>query len=98
MVVEKLIQELRELKTQVSEAILCKKEILTLDEAAQYLRISKSTLYKLNLINGIPHSKPAQKLIYYKRADLDAWMMKNYTESSVVLGQVKPRKRRMMKV
>jgi excisionase family DNA binding protein len=95
---EKLIQEFLELKKQITESIVCKKDIMTLEEAATFLGISKSTLYKLNLINGIPHSKPAQKLIYYKRTDLEAWMMKNYNDSSVSLvSQVKPRKRRMIR-
>lgn len=95
MVSEKLIQELRELKKSIEESNLFRKNILSLDEAAIYLGISKSTLYKINTIYGIPYSKPAQKLIYYKREDLDAWMLKNYTDNLSDVTKVKPRKRRV---
>lgn len=96
---EKIILELRELKTQVEQSILCRKEILPLDEAAKYLGISKSTLYKINLTKpGIPYSKPAHKMIYYKRADLDAWMLQNYSTNVVSDVHVTPRKRRESKI
>lgn len=94
---EKLIQRINELQNQILESNLCRKNILSLNEAAKYLGISKSTLYKINLYSGIPFTKPAQKLIYYKREDLDAWMLKNYTDNLSGISKVKPRKRRDQK-
>jgi predicted DNA-binding transcriptional regulator AlpA len=94
VVEEKLILELRELKQIIAESLLCSKVILNLDEASKYLGISRSTLYKINLTCGIPFSKPANKLIYYKRVDLETWMLQNSTNSISNDVKVKPRKRR----
>lgn len=53
------------------------KEILNADEAAQYTGLKKSYLYKLTMNRGIPHSKPSGKMCYFRRKDLDEWMMRN---------------------
>jgi len=44
-------------------------------EAAKYLRISKSTLYHLTSTGKIRHYKPAGKLVYFRVADLDDYVM-----------------------
>ncbi len=44
---------------------------LTLEEAANYVRMSKDTLYKRTA--EIPHTKQAGR-IRFKRSDLDAWL------------------------
>jgi excisionase family DNA binding protein len=51
-------------------------------EAAEYLGIATSTLYKLSSKNVIPHFKPNGKLIYFSRADLDAFMTRNRVSTS----------------
>jgi excisionase family DNA binding protein len=56
---------------------------LPADEAAEYLGIATSTLYKLSSKNVIPHFKPNGKLIYFSRADLDAFMTRNRVSTSV---------------
>lgn len=53
------------------------KEILTLDEAARYMGITKNHLYKLTMYRKIPHYKPGGKMCYFRRADLDGWMTSN---------------------
>lgn len=53
------------------------KAVLTLEEAAQYMGVSKSQLYKLTHTKNIPHSKPAGKMCYFNRADLETWLMGN---------------------
>jgi len=98
MGLEKLIQEVKELQKQISESNMCRKEILPLNDAAIYLGISRSTLYKINSVKGISFSKPAHKIIYYRRLDLDAWMLKNQTTAVDNSGHVKPRKRRQVEL
>ena len=49
------------------------KEVLTSDEAAAYLGITKSALYKLTMGRKIPFYKSA-KLCYFDRAELIEWM------------------------
>ena len=52
---------------------LCQKEIFNFDEAAAYLSISKSTLYKLTSKKEIPFYKP-NRLVFFERAELDNWI------------------------
>jgi excisionase family DNA binding protein len=69
--------ELSKLTQLLEEQKLMKKEILTVDEASQYLGISKSNLYKKTSAQKIPHYKPEGKIIYFRRNELDAWMLRN---------------------
>jgi len=53
----------------------CHKQVLTSDEAAKYLGVSKSALYKWCMLRQIPHFKsPTGKLIYFNRCEIEAWM------------------------
>ena len=60
---------------------LLQKEVLSLQEACIYLCLSQSYLYKLTSTRRIPHYSPMGKLIYFKRTELDAWLLKNKRES-----------------
>ena len=51
------------------------KEILTLEEAAQYLVLSKSCIYKMTSNKEIPHYIPGGKKIYFKKTELDRWIL-----------------------
>ena len=53
------------------------KAVLTVDEAARYMGIAKSTLYKMMMRREIPYSKPNGKVCYFSRAELEAWLMSN---------------------
>lgn len=44
-----------------AKTLFCTKEVLTSDEVARYMGISKSYLYKLTMRNEIPHYKPMGK-------------------------------------
>ena len=53
---------------------LCTKEVLTSDEAAKYLGISKSALYKYTMNRLIPHYKsPTGKLCFFNRKEIERW-------------------------
>lgn len=60
-----------------ANTIFCTKEVLTSDEAAKYLGISKSYLYKLTMQQKIPHYKPMGKMCYFNRQELEAWLQAN---------------------
>lgn len=53
------------------------KDVLTSDEAARYLGISKSCLYKWTMDRKIPHYKPNGKMCYFNRQEVEAWMQSN---------------------
>lgn len=51
------------------------KEVLTSDEAAAYLGVSKSCIYKLTMGRKIPHYKSeGGKLCYFDRQEIINWM------------------------
>lgn len=56
---------------------LYQKEILTLDEAAQYTGMTSSAIYKLTSTRKIPFSKPNGKNCFFRRVELEAWLMSN---------------------
>ena len=65
-------------RISVLEDVLCAaKEVLTLEEAAVFMGISRSTLYKMTHNNVIPFYRPNGKLIYFEKSELLAWMRKN---------------------
>ena len=50
------------------------KEVLTLEEAAVFMGISKSSLYKMTHKHELPFYRPNGKLIYFEKAELLKWM------------------------
>ena len=69
------IQKVADLVT--ANTIFCTKEVLTSDEAAKYMGISKSYLYKLTMKQQIPHYKPMGKMCYFNRLELEGWLQGN---------------------
>lgn len=60
-----------------ANTIFCTKEVLTSDEAAKYMGVSKSYLYKLTMKQQIPHFKPMGKMCYFNRQELEQWLQSN---------------------
>ena len=56
-------------------------EILTTSEACKFLDFSKSYLYKLTSKQTLPHYKPNGKKIYFRRGDLQEWLLQNRIKS-----------------
>lgn len=46
---------------------------MTTAEAAAYLGLKPSYLYKMMMRRAIPYYKPGGKLCFFDRADLDSW-------------------------
>jgi excisionase family DNA binding protein len=61
-----------------------KDKILTLEEAAKYIRIGKSTLYRCRYKIGF--RKPPVGKITFDIADLDAWLEKSKIPAGTVKG------------
>lgn len=72
------IDELQEFtRAYIDRTLFCTKEVLTSDEAARYMGISKSYLYKLTMRGEIPHYKPMGKMCYFNRAEMEQWLQQN---------------------
>ena len=70
------LQRLADLIT--ANIIGTEKEVLTSDECARYLGVSKSCLYKWTCSRQIPHFKsPTGKMCFFNRREVEAWMQSN---------------------
>ncbi len=70
---------------EIESKLFMFKEMLTLDEAAEYLGASKSLLYKMTASRGITHYKPNGRVIYIDRKDLDELLRTNPVYSKKAL-------------
>lgn len=70
-----------------ANTIICTKEVLTSDEAARYMGVSKSYLYKLTMRQQIPHFKPMGKMCYFNRQELEQWLQSNRVATATEIEQ-----------
>lgn len=70
---------------EIEDRMYMFKEMLTLDEAAEYIGASKSLLYKMTASRGITHYKPNGRVIYIDRKDLDELLRTNPVYSKKAL-------------
>ena len=76
-------EELNQITNLVTDnTLFCTKEVLTSEEVARYMGISRSYLYKLTMRQQIPHYKPMGKMCYFNRAELEAWLQNNRVATS----------------
>ena len=70
------MEELKQMADLITANIIgTQKEVLTSDECARYLGVSKSCLYKWTMSRQIPHYKsPTGKMCYFNRREVEAWM------------------------
>ncbi len=71
-----MVDDLRQVADLITANIIgTQKEVLTTDEAAMYLGVSKATLYRMTMERQIPHYKsPTGRLCYFNRKEIEAWM------------------------
>ena len=75
-------EEFEDLKDFITVAVSrCTKEVLTFNEAAKYMGLSKSHLYKLTMLKQIPYYKPNGKRVYFNRLELERWLQTNRVQT-----------------
>ena len=74
---EEIIERLNAIERKLDELAALNKDVLNFKEAARYLDISPSHLYKLTYSKQIPHYKPRGKQVYFERRELDKWLLQN---------------------
>lgn len=74
-------KELKEIKELLKKQTLQQKEILTIEEASEFLGLSTSRLYKMTSNKEIPHYKPGGKKIYLNRQELEQWIFNSRVDS-----------------
>ena len=68
-------KQLKEIIALLTKQNLLEKEFFTLEEAAQFLNQSRSSLYKLTSKKEIPFYVPGGKMIYFRRSELELWIV-----------------------
>jgi excisionase family DNA binding protein len=71
----------KQTQSSIKDLNFAVKEVLSANEACVYLNVSISWLYKLTHLKKIPHYKPNGKLIYFKKSDLNIWLLRNRVSS-----------------
>ncbi|MCC6864571.1 MAG: helix-turn-helix domain-containing protein [Ignavibacteria bacterium] len=56
--------------------------LMTFDDAVKYLKVSRSTLYKLVHFNKIKCSKPNGKRLWFSKTDLDSWALSKTSKTA----------------
>ena len=79
---DELKSQLDRIEKLVREHAVFQKEVLTFKEACRFLDFSESYLYKLTHKKSIPHFCPNNKKLYFKRNDLEEWLLQNRRDSS----------------
>ena len=74
---DEIIERLENLQRLIESQGIYTKEVLNVNEACQYLELSQSHLYKLTSGGNIPHYKPNGKKLYFKRTELESWLLRN---------------------
>jgi excisionase family DNA binding protein len=74
---EIILSKLDSIEKMLMEQNMLKKEVLTFNEAAIYIEVSHSHLYKMTSTGIVPAYKPNGKKLYFNRKELDEWLMSN---------------------
>lgn len=57
------------------------KEVLTVEEAAKFMGVARSSLYKMTSDQVIPFYRPNGKMIYFEKSEILAWIRRNRQSS-----------------
>ena len=74
---QRQIVELQKRMDAVEDILDNAKEVLSVEEAARFMDIARSSLYKMTSDRSIPFYRPNGKMIYFEKADILEWIRKN---------------------
>lgn len=84
---DEILKRLEIIEKHVLDQNLILKQVLNFAEAAKYLELSHSHLYKLTSGGNIPFYKPNGKKLYFNRAELDEWLLRNRNSTQEEIDQ-----------
>lgn len=82
-----ILEKLNSIEKMLMEQNMLKKEVLSFNEAAIYLEVSHSHLYKMTSTGAVPAYKPNGKKLYFNRRELDSWLLSNRQTSQEEIDQ-----------
>ena len=74
---QRQIEELQKRMDAVEDILDNTKEVLSVEEAARFMDIARSSLYKMTSDRSIPFYRPNGKMIYFEKVDILEWIRKN---------------------
>lgn len=77
---DEILKRLEDLHKLIESQGINSKEVLNMNEACKYLELSISHLYKMTSAGMIPFYKPNGKKLYFKKSELDTWLLRNRSE------------------
>jgi excisionase family DNA binding protein len=82
-----ILEMLKSIERKLEELAALNKDVLNFKEAAKYLNVSCSHLYKLTYTKEIPHYKPRGKQVYFEKRELDQWLLQNRQKTKAEIEQ-----------
>ena len=77
----KLIADLQKRVETLEDMLDAGKEVLTVEEAAKFMGMARSSLYKMTSDQTIPFYRPNGKMIFFEKSDILSWIRKNRVSS-----------------
>jgi len=77
----KLIADLQKRVETLEDMLEAGKEVLTVEEAAKFMGMARSSLYKMTSDQTIPFYRPNGKMIFFEKSDILSWIRKNRVSS-----------------
>ena len=79
--INKQIANLQKRVETLEDILEAGKEVLTVEEAAKFMGMARSSLYKITSDQTIPFYRPNGKMIFFEKTDLLSWIRKNRVSS-----------------
>ena len=84
----KLIEELAIKIESIEKLLLTQKNVLNFSEVKLYTNLSESYLYELTSSGGIPCYKPNGKQLYFKKQEIEEWLLSNRKATNIELDEL----------
>ena len=84
----KSIEELTIKFESIEKLLLTQKNVLNFSDVELYTNLSKSYLYELTSSGGIPCYKPNGKHLYFKRQEIEDWLLSNKKVTNIELDEL----------
>ena len=78
---DEILKRLEKIEQLLNNQGLYQKEVLSFSEGCSYCGFTPSHMYKLTSLNTIPFYKPNGKMVFFRRSELDTWLLRNRSSS-----------------
>ena len=82
------IEELTIKIESIEKLLLTQKNVLNFSEVKLYTNLSESYLYELTSSGGIPCYKPNGKQLYFKKQEIEDWLLSNRKATNIELDEL----------